>query len=58
MADGAGLENQWTAMSRGFESHGLRSLQAAFRLFGFAQTILIGSNEGTQSQCQILSISF
>ena len=25
MADGAGLENQWTAMSRGFESHGLRS---------------------------------
>lgn len=24
MADGAGLENQWTAMSRGFESHGLR----------------------------------
>ena len=25
-ADGAGLENQWTAMSRGFESHGLRQI--------------------------------
>ena len=23
-ADGAGLENQWAEMSRGFESHGLR----------------------------------
>ena len=27
-ADGAGLENQWTAMSRGFESHGLRHVMS------------------------------
>ena len=50
MADGAGLENQWTAMSRGFESHGLRSSQVAFRLCFYASAILVRSNEGTQSQ--------
>ena len=27
-AEGAGLENQWAEMSRGFESHGLRHLVA------------------------------
>src|SRR5690606_37514580 len=27
-ADGAGLENQWAAMSRGFESHTLRRISA------------------------------
>jgi hypothetical protein len=56
-ADGAGLENQWTAMSHGFESHGLRQpkpeIQSRVLSFlDYLSEFFISENKATSVLCQ------